>query len=252
MRLDELTVSLPEPRHDLLGVDPRVKVIAVTASAAMILCTWNAIALLACLTAILAFTACLRALDARLLRLVRASAPFLAIFIVTLAISSPSEYVRGLVLGTCIALKLASIVCLVHVLVSTTRVSDVIASLRSLGLPKAVAWTLAISIRYVQEMSRALSSLYASAMLRGLELKLRAYSLRALGSLLVNLIVRAADECESVARAMRLRALGDLPDLRLRSRGSTRSGLARLTSLMTAVAIVLALDLAGLLPCPTP
>jgi cobalt/nickel transport system permease protein len=124
------------------------------------------------------------------------------------------------------------------VLVSTTRMSDLLAALRWLRVPRQLVASLALLYRSLFVLLDEAERMRRARLLRGGR---RLGGLRAAGALLATLLVRAYERAEAVHRAMLARGLEGEPRMLAPLRFHPRDGLFLLAALALVAAAALGL-----------
>lgn len=143
------------------------------------------------------------------------------IFFVVLAVLMPFTYgtralfgigplvlrQEGLLLLLTTACRFLSIVVLGIAAFGTSRLTDSVRALRSLGIPAILADLILFTYRYIHETGRELRGMRTAVKLRGFSARRAGpRALMVVSSLIGSLLIRGWERSEEVMRAMRLRA----------------------------------------------
>jgi cobalt/nickel transport system permease protein len=120
----------------------------------------------------------------------------------------------GVEVGVAITLRLWAIGLFAALLIHTTRWSDLLAALRSLGLPASLVWIIALARQYAHVLAHEYRRLRSALRSRGFRMRRTGHSYRTLGYACGALVVQSAERAERVWAAMRCRGFqGDFTPL---------------------------------------
>jgi cobalt/nickel transport system permease protein len=186
-------------------VDPRLRVIVAVAWAVLMAVVQDDGALAAATAA--AAGACFFASLPRkqfLKRLLTLNAVLLLIAGL-MALGSPGEMERGLLLGLKIALKANAIVLAVTALLGTMEAAVLGHALHHLRVPAKLVHLLLLTVRYLEVLRQEHRRLHAAMLVRGFRPRMDRHTYRTYGYLAGMLLVRSVSRAERILAAMRCR-----------------------------------------------
>ena len=243
-----------------IRADPRVKIILLSILIVCALSSWKILTLLTYLSISLLFFLASRLKLRHMLHLYEESTLFLALFTLGLALSSGGQVIHiwiipisltGLLLGVKVMLKLYSILTFVIYTFYTCYLPDFITALRKLGVPHKIALTLIIAFRYVQEVHDKLMFMLKYARLRGYRPVLSVETLRAAGLIVTNLLIRYSQRSTMLSNIVKLRTLGDVPDVKTYMRSYVVIEPVHVVTSMFIIGVLI-LDKVGVIPWIAP
>jgi cobalt/nickel transport system permease protein len=137
--------------------------------------------------------------------------PFLAGETVLWRLGPLGLHSEGLMAAVLVAGRALGIVLLTAALLARVPLVELIAGLRSLGLPALMADIALMMHRYSTEIRRDLDAMLLAMQLRGQPWRLRLGLLQGLGWTLATLLLRSHERAERIWTAMRLRGHGTVP-----------------------------------------
>lgn len=114
-------------------------------------------------------------------------------------------YKEGLIYGLVQSLRLFSIILLSMAIVISTHPSELILGLNKIGLPQKIGFMLTVSIRFLPALIEEAKRILTAQRLRGLKLKGITDMFKALGYLLIPLIIDSLRKADKLALAAEVR-----------------------------------------------
>ncbi|HIQ02878.1 MAG TPA: energy-coupling factor transporter transmembrane protein EcfT [Desulfurococcales archaeon] len=138
---------------------------------------------------------------------------FIVIFTVIYVYTSYPQLVLnvyGLVYAYTTTLRFIILIILFSLFISTTNITDLAYALTKLGLPYEIAFTLALTVRFIPTIARDIQAVYDAQRSRGLELERGGFfrRLKNLSAILIPAFTTTLMRVDKVAEALESRAFG--------------------------------------------